>query len=58
MGSVSHVSVEAHYFVLGSDIAIVFSSIGNRVLLSVVLVVSDMLFMPVNCLYNFEVAVV
>lgn len=53
MGSVSHVSVEveAHYFVLSSDMAVVFHLVGNHAHFCIVLLVSDVLFMPQNCLY-------
>lgn len=55
--SVSSVLVEAHYGFLSSDVALVYSSVGNHVFFSVVLVVSSVLFMSVNCLYNFELVV-
>jgi hypothetical protein len=55
LDSGSSVSVEAHYGLLSSDIALVFHLDGGRVCFCVVLVVSDRLFMPVNCLYCADV---
>ena len=55
LGSVSYVDVEAHYGFLSSDIAFIFSFFRGRVQFCVVLVVSNRLFMPVNCLYCAEV---
>ena len=50
--------VEAHYGLLSSDIALVFDLVGNHVRFCIVLVVSDFLFMPVNCLYCADYDVV
>jgi len=46
-----YAQVEVAYQFLSSDIAIVFNLDGSRVRFCIVLVVSDRLFMPVNCLY-------
>lgn len=51
------VPVEAHYCTLSSDIALVFCLYGGRVQFTIVLVVADKLFMPVNCLYSSAVVV-
>jgi len=43
--------VECTYYFLSSDIAVVFHLHGGHVYLCVVLLVSDVLLMPLNCLY-------
>jgi len=47
----SSVLVEAHYFALSSDIAVVFDLVGSHVRFCIILLVSDILSMPLNCLY-------
>jgi len=49
--NVMYVPVEATYYFLSPDIAIVFDFNGNYVRFCIVLAVADRLFMPVNCLY-------
>jgi len=51
------VPVEAHCCVLSSGIVLVYSLYGNRVFVTIALVVAGKLFLPVNCLYNFELVV-
>lgn len=51
------VPAEVHHFMLSSDVVVVYSLIGSRVFLSIVLVVAGKLFMPVNCLYDFSLVV-
>lgn len=43
--------VEATYYILSSDIAVVFHLVGNHLCFCIVLFISDMLLMPLNCLY-------
>ena len=43
--------VEATYYILSSDIAVVFHLVGNHVCFCIVLFISDILLMPLNCLY-------
>jgi len=50
-GSSVELEVEAHYGLLTDDVALIFHLDGNYVHFCIVLVVSDRLFMPVNCLY-------
>lgn len=51
------VPAEVHYFMLSSDVVVVYSSIGSRVYVTIVLAVAGKLFMPVNCLYDFSLVV-
>jgi hypothetical protein len=59
LGSGSSVSdlVELTYWFLSSDIAVVFDLVGNHVHFCIVLLVSDVLLMPLNCLYCADYAV-
>jgi len=57
-GSYEGCLVECTYYLLSSDIAVVFHVEGNRLYFCIVLFVSDFLFMPVNSLYCAVYAVV
>lgn len=52
-------TVEADFYLLSSDIAIVFHRVDNRLCFCIVLLVSDVLFMPLNSLYcaDYDVGV-
>jgi len=50
--------VEAHYYLLSSDIAVVFDLVGNHIHFCIVLHISDVLMMPLNCLYCADYDVV
>lgn len=57
LGSGSYVEfpIEARYGMLSSDVAVVFHLDGRHVCFCIVLVVADILFMPLNCLYCADV---
>jgi len=50
--------VLVHYGLLSSDIALVFDLVDNHVRFCIVLFVSNVLFMPVNCLFCADYDVV